>query len=252
MKTNVTSLQVIRPDWSLSGVHACSTTRVGGSSQPPFDSLNLATHVEDEASVVANNRARLCSELNLPAEPVWLEQVHGNTVVDAASVKGLPQADAAYTTEKGVVCAVLTADCLPVLFAARDGRAVAAAHAGWRGLAGGVLEATVDRLVNDCACQPADIFAWMGPAIGPTAFEVGEEVLTAFSRIDSCLEVAFTAGRPGHWLADIYSLARTLLKRCGVTEVSGGGRCTYTEEALFYSYRRAPRTGRMASMISLS
>jgi hypothetical protein len=243
------SLCFIEADWPLSGVHACSTTRLGGLSESPYDGFNLATHVADDASVVAQNRILLRAGLNLPSEPVWLEQVHADGVIDAASAIGSPQADASYTTAEGVVCAVLTADCLPVLFATADGGAVAAAHAGWRGLASGVLEATVASLSSTTGCQAGDIFAWLGPAIGPAAFEVGEGVRSAFTAIDSALAEAFVAGQPGHWQADIYALARGLLNRCGVSGIYGGGRCTFSERDFFYSYRREPRTGRMASLI---
>lgn len=240
----------IEADWPLTGVHACSTTRLGGLSEAPYNGFNLAAHVADDADTVAENRILLRAGLNLPSEPVWLDQVHADGVIDAARVTtGTPQADAAYTTAQGVVCAVLTADCLPVLFATGDGKAVAAAHAGWRGLAAGVLEATVDRLTSKTGCLASEVFAWFGPAIGPAAFEVGEDVRSAFTVIDSVLGEAFVAGRPGHWQADIYALARGLLNRRGVTEIYGGGRCTFSEQAFFYSYRREQRTGRMASLI---
>lgn len=248
--TEVAALRFIEADWPLDDrVHACTTTRLGGISESSYTGFNLAVHVEDDVSAVIENRSMLRAELHLPAEPAWLEQVHADAVLDAGRVTGVPQADASYTTEQGVVCAVLTADCLPVLFATRDGKAVAAAHAGWRGLAGGVLDATVETLLSKTGCHAGDIFAWLGPAIGPAAFEVGEDVLNAFTAIDASLSEAFTAGRAGHWQADIYTLARRLLNSCGVSEIYGGGRCTFTEEALFYSYRREQRTGRMASLI---
>jgi YfiH family protein len=238
----------IQADWSLDGVQAGSTTRHGGSSEPPYDSLNLASHVEDEPTAVADNRACLKRALQLPAEPVWLEQVHGNVVIDAASARGIPRADASFTTVPGIVCAVLTADCLPVLFARRDGSAVAAAHAGWRGLAAGVLEATVDSLVMHSPCRASDIVAWLGPAIAADAFEVGDDVFATFHEIEPALDEAFEASRPGHWQADIYQLGRGLLNRCGVSEIHGGGLCTYHDDR-FYSYRQQARTGRMASLI---
>ncbi len=245
---NNSSFAFIHADWPVSGVKAGSTTRHGGSSKPPYDSLNLASHVEDEPVAVADNRACLMRALQLPSEPVWLQQVHGNVVIDAASASGLPQADAAFTTVPGVVCAVLTADCLPVLFAGRDGAAIAAAHAGWRGLAAGVLEATVDSLTLHSACRASDIVAWLGPAIGADAFEVGDDVFATFHDIAPALDDAFVAGRPGHWQADIYRLARILLQRHGVSAIYGGGFCTYHDDR-FYSYRQQARTGRMASLI---
>lgn len=245
---NNPSMSFIHADWSLRGVQAGSTTRHDGISEPPYDSLNLASHVEDDPKAVAENRARLKRALQLPVDPVWLEQVHGNVVIDAASAKGIPRADASFTTVPGVVCAVLTADCLPVLFATRDGSAVAAAHAGWRGLAAGVLQATVDSLMTHSGCRASDIVAWLGPAIGSDAFEVGEDVLTTFHEIEPALDGAFVAGRPGHWQADIYQLGRGLLNRCGVSEIHGGSLCTYHDDR-FYSYRQQASTGRMASLI---
>ena len=248
--TEIDSPCFIEADWPLAGkVSACTTTRVGGVSKTPYDSFNLAAHVDDSVEAVVNNRRMLREELDLPADPVWLEQVHGNAVVDAASVKDIPQADASFTTQPGVVCAVLTADCLPVLFSTRDGGAVAAAHAGWRGLAEGVLEVTVQKLVSAAGVEAADVVAWLGPAIGPDAFEVGSEVVKAFTDIGTELDTAFEAGRKGHWQADLYSLARGLLNRCGVSEIYGGGRCTFSEQELFYSYRREQKTGRMATLI---
>ena len=239
---------LIVPDWPLpSGVRSLITTRRGGVSAAPFDSFNLATHVADAASAVAANRARLAQ--CLPGEPVWLEQVHGVQVSDAdAYVPGTPPpcADAAIARRAGVVCAVLTADCLPVLFCTDDGRAVAAAHAGWRGLCAGVLEATADRL----GVPGARVLAYLGPAIGPSAFEVGEEVRDAFVAQDSEAAKCFQPGMPGKWFADLYALARLRLARIGVQTVYGGDRCTFGETERFYSYRRdGPRSGRMASLI---
>jgi YfiH family protein len=237
-------------DWPVPpGVRAGTTTRQGGVSVPPYDSFNLATHVGDKAWAVQHNRELLSQALGLPAEPCWLEQVHGNTVIDAARAHGVPRADAAYTTQAGVVCVVLTADCLPVLFCTADGHGVAAAHAGWRGLAGGVLEATIAALCEASDSSPTDLCAWLGPAIGPAAFEVGEEVRAAFMAIDPAMQTCFSANRAGHYLADIYALAGMLLERQGVTAIYGGGHCTMNEPQRFYSYRREKDTGRMASCI---
>ena len=207
--------------------------------------MNLGLHVGDDPAAVAANRRRLRQALSLPAEPAWLNQVHGNRVIDAGSRALSPDADASIARRPGAICAVMTADCLPVLFCADDGSEVAAAHAGWRGLADGILEATLAgmRTRND------QLMAWLGPAIGPTAFEVGDEVRLRFVEAFSEASVAFSANRPGHWLADIYTLARVRLSNAGVTRIFGGGRCTYTEAANFFSYRRDGITGRMASLI---
>jgi hypothetical protein len=211
--------------------------------------MNPAGHVGDAAAAVAANRARLREALALPAEPVWLEQVHGVRVVEAAQAGDLPAADAAWTDRPGVVCAVLTADCLPVVFADRAGRCVAVAHAGWRGLAAGVLEATLGQL----PVPPAELLAWLGPAIGPAAFEVGAEVRAAFLAHDAAAAHAFVRGRDGaHWFADLYTLARQRLAAAGVHAVFGGGCCTYTDSRRFFSYRRDGVTGRMATLAWLA
>jgi purine-nucleoside/S-methyl-5'-thioadenosine phosphorylase / adenosine deaminase len=224
------------------------TTRSGGASQGPWASFNLGDHVGDEPSHVSANRA--CLRGQLPAEPIWLRQVHSARVVELGREPD-PEADAVFTRESGQVCAVLTADCLPVLFCDRAGSVVAAAHAGWRGLAGGVLESTVAAM----QAAPEDILAWMGAAIGPQAFEVGDDVRVAF--IDQHPEAAAAflphpAGLPGKWLADIYRLARIRLWRTGVEAVHGGGHCTFNESDRFYSYRRDGVTGRMAALVWLA
>lgn len=237
------SLPLIRPDWPApDGVCAAVTTRLGGVSQPPFGAFNPAAHVGDDADAVAENRAllRAC----LPAEPLWLDQVHGSEVLDADLGRS-GCADASVARRAGVVCAVLTADCLPVLFCNRQGTVVAAAHAGWRGLAGGVLRRTVDAM----GCPPSDILAWLGPAIGPAAFEVGPEVRDAFARRLGRVDDAFRQGGGDRLFADIYRLARLELTQAGVGAVFGGGLCTVAQPGLFHSYRRDGRTGRMASLI---
>jgi len=237
-------MQFIKPEWPApAGIRALATTRAGGASRPPFDSLNLGGHVGDDPAAVLRNRETL--RAFLPAEPKWLEQVHGTAVAVADSMSGPVKADAAVAFQPGTVCAVLTADCLPVLFCDRRGTRVAAAHAGWRGLAAGVLEASVAAM----QCDPADILAWLGPAIGPQAFEVGGEVREVFVRDLSEAHAAFVASQPGKWLADIYELARLRLARAGVRQVYGGGFCTHADAARFYSYRRDKTTGRMASLI---
>lgn len=234
----------IYPDWPApANIRALVTTRAGGVSQPPYDSFNLGGHVGDDPAAVAANRALLRE--HCPSEPKWLNQVHGVVVASAGNLSGPVDADASVAFKPGTVCAVLTADCLPVLFCNRAGTAVAAAHAGWRGLASGVLEATVRAMKAD----PSEILAWMGPAIGPQAFEVGNEVREVFVGDLPDAQAAFKSGAPGKWLADIYTLARLRLARAGVTAVYGGGLCTLTDAGRFYSFRRDKITGRMASLI---
>lgn len=237
---------LITPDWPVPAhVKSLMTTRVGGVSVGPFASLNLGAHVLDDPLDVIENRRRLRE--TLPADPIWLNQIHGTQVIQADLASGAPDADASFTRTPNTVCAVLTADCLPVLFCARDGRAIAAAHAGWRGLAAGVLEATVVAM----QVPPAEVMAWLGAAIGPNAFEVGAEVRDTFISSHPQSVGAFTSHQH-KWLADIYALARIRLNACGVTSVYGGGLCTYTDAARFYSYRRDGTTGRMATLIWLT
>jgi hypothetical protein len=241
-------LKGITPDWPAPPwVKAYTTTRLGGHSISPYDSFNLADHVGDDPINVAANREQLIHTLNLPSAPLWLTQVHGCCVVAAEASQVGKQADAAYTDQKGQVCAVLTADCLPVLFCDRAGTRVAVAHAGWRGLAAGILEATVRHL----EVPPSEILVWLGPAIGPHAFEVGDEVREAFITTLPQAALAFTAHRYHHWLADLYLLARQRLAQHYVTAVYGGNYCTYTDSKHFYSYRRDNVTGRMATLIWL-
>lgn len=236
---------MILPDWPAPArVHGLMTLRTGGVSQGPWTSFNLGDHVGDDPTHVTANRAQLRRQL--PAEPAWLRQVHSARVVEAGRAPS-PEADASFSRETGQVCAVLTADCLPVLFCDRAGSVVAAAHAGWRGLADGVLEATVAAM----QVAPGEVMAWMGAAIGPQAFEVGDEVRAAFVAQQPEATVAFVPHAPGKWLADIYALARIRLGHAGVEAVYGGGRCTFNEADAFYSYRRDGVTGRMASLIWL-
>lgn len=246
------SLDLIRPDWPAPpAVHAVATTRTGGSSRGAYASLNLGDHVSDGRAAVLSNRARLRAELELPGEPLWLQQVHGIEVVNVATAGSRPTADAAYADSPGLVCAVLTADCLPVLLCDRAGTRVAAVHAGWRGLAAGVLEASVAALVAS-GVAAGDLLAWLGPAIGPQAYEVGAEVRNAFLAADPEADAAFRSGRPGHWLLDLYAAARARLARAGVTAVWGGNCCTFSDPQHFYSHRRDARTGRQASLIWLA
>jgi len=238
------SLFVI-PDWSApEQVHAGTTCRQGGVSLPPYDSLNLAQHVGDDPQAVAQNRQRLA----LPGEPCWLQQVHGVKVAKLdAPTTDIIEADAAYTRQVGVICAVLTADCLPVLLCDTSGSEVAAIHAGWRGLCDGVIEATVGHF----SASTDKLMAWLGPAIGPEVYEIGEEVRQSFVDRDPQATQAFVATRPGHWLMDLYALARQRLQHLGVGQISGGQYCTYQDATRFYSYRRDGITGRMASLIWL-
>lgn len=236
----------IIPDWPApANVRALQTTRKGGVSPAPWDGFNLGDHVGDDPAHVVANRGQLSR--HLPSDPAWLRQVHGIVVVDAGSSPESAQADASFTRIPGRVCAVMTADCLPVLFCDRAGSVVAAAHAGWRGLLAGVLEAAVAEMR-----VPADeVMAWLGPAIGPQAFEVGDEVRAAFVARDAAASAAFVARSEGKWLADICQLARQRLAAAGVTAVFGGDRCTVSEPETFFSYRRDGITGRMASLVWL-
>ncbi|MCC5812207.1 MAG: peptidoglycan editing factor PgeF [Ectothiorhodospiraceae bacterium] len=236
------------PDWPApANVRAVSTTRQGGVSKPPFDSLNLGAAVPDEPDLVRQNRVLLQRQAGMPCAPRWLKQVHGTRVVAAHLLDDLTEADASWTDMPGVPCAVLTADCLPVLFCDRAGTRVAVSHAGWRGLAAGVLEATVNAL----DVEPAELLAWLGPAIGPEAFEVGDEVRQRFLGLDPGASAAFRPSPQGRWLADLYRLARRRLNGLGVKDVRGGGLCTYTDADRFFSYRRDGETGRMATAIWL-
>lgn len=234
------------PDWAVpANVRALQTTRNGGVSQAPWASFNLGDHVGDEPAAVAANRAALSARL--PAEPRWLTQVHGTVAVDAGQRPEITEADAAFARHPGIVCVVMTADCLPVLLCDRQGTVVAAAHAGWRGLLGGVLESAVAAM----AAAPGELLAWLGPAIGPRCFEVGTEVRDAFVARNPSARAAFVATGPDKWLCDIYLLARQRLERLGVSAISGGGACTFSESERYFSYRRDRTTGRMASLIWL-
>jgi len=241
----------ITPDWPApTKVRAFSTTRLGGQSQPPYDSFNLAQHVGDKPDAVSANRQHLRKLAGYSDEPAWLEQVHGNTVINATHADKPVKADASFTTATNTTCVVMTADCLPVLFCDKQGKGVAAAHAGWRGLAAGVLEATLERLCEELACPASHILAWMGPAIGPAAFEVGGEVRDTFIAQHDVAS-AFIETDSQHWLMDIYAVARHRLGCAGVEDISGGQYCTFTDKEQFFSYRRENQCGRMASLIWL-
>jgi purine-nucleoside/S-methyl-5'-thioadenosine phosphorylase / adenosine deaminase len=239
----------IVPDWPApAGIHAAFTLRTGGVSAPPFDAFNIAAHVGDDPRAVAENRRRLRGRLELPAEPAWLEQVHGHRVVDLdreTSPDSLGPADGAVTRTRGRVCAIQVADCIPVLFAAADGAAIGAAHAGWRGLAGGVLEETVRAMQT----RTAALLAWLGPAIGQAHFEVGEEVRAAFLAADAGAAAAFRPNARGRWQCDLYALARRRLAALGVSSLHGGDWCAFADPVRFFSYRRDGRCGRMAALI---
>lgn len=251
----MSEIEYLVPDWSApESVRAVFTLRSGGVSTGPYRSLNLGAHVKDEPEAVAENRRRVRTRFDLPAEPTWLRQVHGTDVADLddldasahladANVAGPSSAaDAAMTRRTDRVCVIQVADCMPVLFAARDGSAVAAAHAGWRGLAAGVLEATLDRL----ALPANDVVAWLGPAIGAASFEVGDEVRAAF---DGSPASAFTRNARGRWQCDLHAIASSRLRARGMENIHGDPQCTYADPARFFSFRRDGPCGRMAALI---
>lgn len=242
------SVELIRPEWPApANVFAVSTTRGGGVSKGVYASFNLGSHAGDDSAAVAENRRRLLKALKFEQEPFWLKQVHGTRV---ARLDGHPvdePADAAVSGVPQQACVVMTADCMPVLFCDRAGSIVAAAHAGWRGLSAGVLETTLAAM----QMPGTEILAWLGPAIGPEVYEVGEEVRQAFVTHETRAERAFRAHGQGKWLCDLYMLARQRLSQAGVEHIYGGGFCTYTDKQRFFSYRRDGECGRMASLICL-
>ncbi len=238
----------IQPDWPAPvNVGAASTLRSGGVSTAPFNSLNLALHVNDDIEAVLENRHRVAEALHLPSEPCWLQQVHGTQIVSIKSYNEPPIADASFTTQPGQVCAVMTADCLPVLFCTYAGDRVAAAHAGWRGLVSGILESTVKAL----NVPGSSLMAWLGPAISQNKFEVGDEVMAAFTARNPKNIQCFTRNDNKRWQADIYALARLELQQLGVHDIFANVGCTVADASHFFSYRRDGQTGRMASMIWL-
>lgn len=244
----------LTPDWPApSNIKVVTTTRIGGVSKGAFDSMNLAGHVEDDPQAVQANRAILKEQLRLPGDPCWLAQVHGTNIVSVMETKtgagvrsgiGI-EADGVYSLQPGEVCAVLTADCLPVLICDKAGTRIAAVHAGWRGLLAGVVEAALEKL----GIPGSETIVWLGPAIGPNAFEVGEEVRNQFIERDPLTEAAFQQVSSGQWLMDIVQIASIRLMKKGVNQVYGGSWCTFTDRERFYSYRRDGVTGRMASLI---
>jgi len=232
----------LQAEWPApSFIQAGTTLRQGGVSTGEYSSLNIATHVGDELTSVEKNRLRL----NLPNEPQWLEQVHSTKVILLPHEEFIPKADAAYTEKENIICSVMTADCLPLLITNKQGSCVAAIHAGWRGLCNGIIEATIQSL----PAEPESLLVWLGPAIGPDVYEVGEEVYEAYTKANNEAKQAFTSVSEKHWLFDIYKVAKLRLHSSGVKQVFGGDRCTFTEKDKFFSYRRDNVTGRMASMI---
>jgi YfiH family protein len=230
-------------------VHALQTNRHAGCSHAPFDSLNFGLHVKDNPIHVAQNRQLLSDYV--PSEPVWLNQTHSVNALDAAETNCASDADASFSTHKNVVCVVMTADCLPVLLCDKAGNVVSAVHAGWRGLCGGVLEASIHAVCRAANIESNQLMAWLGPAIGPNAFEVGPEVRAQFMAIDGQAELAFVKSGDKYF-GDLYKIATQRLNNLGVTQIYGGDRCTFTEKEQFFSYRRDGVTGRMASLIWLA
>ncbi|MEG9489608.1 peptidoglycan editing factor PgeF [Mannheimia indoligenes] len=238
----------IIPNWNIpKHIHAFTTVRTGGVSKPPFDSFNLGDHVNDSPEDVAQNRALLVEKFHLPQSPLFLTQTHSTRVLELPYSGKDIEADAVYTNQPNQVCLVMTADCLPILFVSKDGKEIAAAHAGWRGLCDGVLEATVEKF----QCPSNEISAWLGPAIGAKAFQVGKEVIEQFCAFDPRAEEAFIQDNStsGKFLGNLYQIATQRLNKLGITEISGGEYCTYTQKDLFFSYRRDKQTGRMATLI---
>lgn len=239
---------MITPAWTCHPrVRACFTTRAGGVSVEPYASLNLATQVGDDPQAVAENRRRLRAQLALPAEPHWIEQVHGTLAIRVPGAVHAICADASWTDQPGEVCAVMTADCVPVLFADDQGRCVAAAHAGWKGLLGGVLEAAISAM----PVAPSELQAWIGPAIGESAYQVGAELRSAFVVRDPAAAECFRADDIGRFHCDLPALARQRLRAAGIERISGGQWCTASDPAAFFSFRRDGVCGRMAALIWL-
>ena len=241
-------MQVINPNWNVpKNIHAFTTTRAGGVSLTPYFSFNLGDHVGDNKSAVKTNRTLLVEKFGLPQTPIFLTQTHSTRVIQLPYSGQNLEADAVYTNVPHQVCAVMTADCLPVLFTTTSGNEVAAAHAGWRGLCDGVLEETVKYF----QAKPKDIIAWFGPAIGPTAFQVGIDVVKQFVAADEKAKLAFQpdAIEESKYLGNLYQIATQRLNNLGITQIYGGNHCTFNEKELFFSYRRDNQTGRMASVI---
>lgn len=238
----------IIPNWNApKQIQAFTTVRNGGVSQAPFDSFNLGSHVNDNLADVMKNRELLVEKFQLPQMPLFLNQTHSTKVIRLPYTGTDLEADAVYTNQPNQVCLIMTADCLPALFVSQGGKEIAAAHAGWRGLCDGVLEATV----AEFECEPAQISVWLGPAIGPNAFQVGNEVIEQFCAFDPNAEEAFIedGSTSGKFLGNLYQIAKQRLNKLGIVNIFGGDHCTYTEKEHFFSYRRDKQTGRMASLI---
>lgn len=247
----MTSLNVIYPNWNVTKkIKAFTTCRSGGVSSPPFDSLNLGSHVGDEIQKVEENRKRLITFKNLPNSPLYLNQTHSTRIIKLPYTGNNLNADASYTNQKNQICLVMTADCLPVLLCNKQGTEVAAVHAGWRGLCDGILENSIQQFQS----SPSDIIAWLGPAIGANAFQVGEEVVEQFCQVNPQAIKAFKQdpNQQNKYLANLYQLATQRLNKLGITQISGGDYCTYTEKDKFFSYRRDGQAGRMATLIWIS
>ena len=241
-------MKTITPTWNApKNIRALTTTRTEGASQNAYASFNLGDHVGDDPAAVRANREALRKNLALPSEPVWLKQVHGTNIVNAATAQMGATADGAWTDQRGVVLAIMTADCLPIFLSDRGGTKIALVHAGWRGLAAGVVEAGVNAL----KIPGAEAVAYLGPGIGQDAYEVGDDVRDVFVAKDPAAASAFRQTEQGKWLADMYALARLRLRVLGVTDITGGDHCTFREAELFYSYRRDGATGRMVSLLWL-
>ncbi len=235
---------LIFPSWPAPrSIHAIQTTRNGGVSDGPYASLNLAGHVGDATKSIRMNREMLRSFL--PSDPVWLKQTHSSICINAFEAGINVEADASFTNSMNVVCVVMTADCLPVLLCSRLGNEVAAIHAGWKGLLNGVIESTI----NQMQTNPSNLLAWLGPAIGPQSFEVGNDVRDAYIELDSGAKAAFVEFSENKWLADLYKLATIRLRAKGISQIYGGEYCTFKDKEHFFSYRREGNTGRMASLI---
>jgi YfiH family protein len=242
------SLELIYPDWPLRDkVTAFTTTRAGGVSAVPYNELNPALHVGDKQNDVMENRLLIDKYLGKNVEAKWLKQTHSTIAMDAASIDAdVIEADASFTTSRKIACAVLTADCLPLLFSDNNSECIGATHAGWRGLVDGVIESTINAMSQ--YIKPT--YVWLGPAIGPNAFEVGEDVLEAYIERNASFESCFTVKKPGMWNLDIYQAAKIVLEAAGISNIYGGSYCTYNDESRFFSYRRNPVTGRMATIIA--
>jgi len=241
-------IRTVSPLWpASSNIRAFTTTRQGGHSTTPYDSLNVGHHVGDDLDQVIQNRQQLLNHFNLPNAPVWLNQTHSTNVLNLTGIRptDYPNADAAFTCNPSVVCCVVSADCLPILLCDKKGTTVAAIHAGWRGLAAGILEKTIGQL----NLPPSEVLIWLGPAIGPNAFEVGNDVLDAFVQDNPALQVAFRPKSNNKWLCDSYHIARIKCDALGIKNCYGGNLCTYSDTEQFFSYRRDGKTGRMASII---